>query len=61
MKIDGRCHCGAITYEAEVDPAKVIICHCTDCQTLSGTVFRVNVPSEGDSFRLRSPAGRRST
>lgn len=52
MKIDGRCHCGAITYEAEIDPAKVLICHCTDCQALSGSAFRVNVPSEGDSFRF---------
>ena len=32
MKIDGGCHCGAITYEAEVDPEKTSICHCTDCQ-----------------------------
>ena len=52
MKIDGRCHCGAITYEAEIDPAKVLVCHCTDCQSLSGSAFRVNVPSEGDSFRF---------
>lgn len=52
MKIDGRCHCGAITYEAKIDPAKVLVCHCTDCQTLSGTAFRVSVPSEGDSFRF---------
>lgn len=25
MKIDGGCHCGAITYEAEVDPEKTSI------------------------------------
>lgn len=36
MKIDGGCHCGAITYEAEIDPNSVAVCHCTDCQTLSG-------------------------
>ena len=54
MKIDGRCHCGAITYEAEIDPAKVLVCHCTDCQSLSGSAFRVAVPTEGDSFKLRS-------
>ena len=54
MKIDGRCHCGAITYEAEIDPAKVLICHCTDCQSLSGSAFRVSVPAEGDSFSLMS-------
>ena len=52
MKIDGRCHCGAIAYEAEVDPETVAICHCTDCQALSGTAFRTIVPvAEGD-FRL---------
>jgi len=44
MKIDGGCHCGAITYEAEIDPEKVAVCHCTDCQALSGTAFRTVVP-----------------
>ena len=39
MKIDGGCHCGYITYEAEADPAHTAICHCTDCQTLSGSAF----------------------
>jgi hypothetical protein len=34
MKIDGSCHCGYVRYQAEVDPAQVEICHCTDCQTL---------------------------
>ena len=52
MKIDGACHCGAIRYEAEVDPARVIICHCTDCQTLSGSAFRTVVPTNENSFRL---------
>ena len=46
MKVDGGCHCGHIRYEAEVDPQKVVICHCTDCQTLSGSAFRTVVPTE---------------
>ena len=54
MKIDGRCHCGAIAYEAEIDPDRVAICHCTDCQTLSGTVFRTIVPVPEDAFTLVS-------
>jgi len=54
MKIDGRCHCGVITYEAEIDPEKVLICHCTDCQTLSGTAFRIVVPALAGSFELIS-------
>ncbi len=43
LPIDGGCHCGHITYEAKVDPEAVSICHCTDCQTLTGTAYRVNV------------------
>lgn len=56
MKIDGGCHCGSIRYEAEVDPAKVVICHCTDCQTLSGSAFRTVVPTDEGTFRLLSGA-----
>lgn len=43
MKIHGQCHCGAIRFEAEVDPAKVVACHCSDCQTMSGAPFRAVV------------------
>ena len=52
MKVEGGCHCGAIAYEAEVDPEAARICHCTDCQTLTGSAFRVNVPAPADKFRL---------
>ena len=52
MKIDGGCHCGAITYEAEIDADKVVICHCTDCQTLSGSAFRTVAFSKEGAFTL---------
>lgn len=52
MKITGGCHCGAITYEAEIDPSTVAICHCTDCQTLSGSAFRVVVPAKREAVKL---------
>jgi hypothetical protein len=52
MKIDGGCHCGSIAYEAEINPEKVSICHCTDCQTGSGSAYRTNVPTERDTFKL---------
>jgi len=54
MRIDGRCHCGFITYEADIDPEKVIICHCTDCQTLTGSAFRTAVLTREGGFRLLS-------
>ncbi len=52
MHIDGGCHCGKITYEAEVDPEAVGICHCTDCQHLTGTAYRVNVRVNKADFKL---------
>ncbi len=52
MKIDGGCHCGQITFEAELDPKKVGICHCTDCQTLSGSAFRTIALVSGKSLRI---------
>jgi hypothetical protein len=52
MKIDGGCHCGYITYEAEADPEKTTICHCTDCQHLSGSAFRTVVRVAGDTFKI---------
>ncbi|HEY5816798.1 MAG TPA: GFA family protein [Mesorhizobium sp.] len=54
MKIDGGCHCGKITYEAEIDPGKIAICHCTDCQQLTGTAFRVTAFAPEADFRVLS-------
>jgi hypothetical protein len=53
MKIDGHCHCGQITFEAEVEPNSVKICHCTDCQMLTGTAFRAAIPAAASHFVLR--------
>ena len=52
MKIDGGCHCGALTYEAEIEPEQVAICHCTDCQKMSGTAFRTIVRATEENFRM---------
>jgi hypothetical protein len=52
MKVHGRCHCGSIVYEAEIDPARVSACHCSDCQMLTGSAFRVSVPASRESFKL---------
>lgn len=54
MKVDGHCHCGLIAYEAEIDPNNVMICHCTDCQSLSGSAFRTVAFTSENGFRLLS-------
>jgi hypothetical protein len=53
MKIEGGCHCGAISFEAEIDPEKVVICHCTDCQVISGAPYRASVPALAEKLTLR--------
>ena len=54
MKVTGHCHCGQISFEAEVDPATVRVCHCTDCQKLTGTAFRAAIASLPGTFVLKS-------
>jgi hypothetical protein len=53
MHVDGSCHCGSIEYSAEIDPARVVICHCTDCQSLSGSAFRVVAFTLEDRFTVK--------
>jgi len=52
LQVHGSCYCGAITFEAAVDPARVTICHCTACQNLTGTAYRVTVAASAEGFRL---------
>jgi hypothetical protein len=52
MKIDGQCHCGRVTYQADIDPGKVSICHCTDCQNLTGSPYRVTVLCSAAQIRM---------
>jgi hypothetical protein len=53
MKVDGRCHCGAISFEAEIEQLTAGMCHCEDCQRLTGSAFRANVQAKAETFRLR--------
>jgi hypothetical protein len=52
MRIDGSCHCGNIQFEADIDPAAVSVCHCADCQQLTGAAYRVNVRVKKQYLKL---------
>lgn len=52
MQIDGARHCGLVPVTAEVDPTRVIVCHGSGCQILSGSPFRAVVPAPRATFRL---------
>ena len=53
MHIHGSCHCGAITFTANIDPQRVTVCHCSDCQALSGAPMRAIVRAPIGQFHLR--------
>ncbi len=52
MQIDGACHCGAVTFTALIDPSRVMVCHCSDCQILSGAPFRAVVAASTETLKV---------
>ena len=67
----GGCLCGEVRFEAPFEPLFQILCHCTDCQTVSGSAsycaYVVPIDSvelkqgETTSFGVQSDAGRTNT
>ena len=53
MHIDGACHCGAVSFTAQIDPDRVIVCHCSDCQVLSGAPFRAVAVAPIETLKVR--------
>src|SRR6478609_3983255 len=59
MEVQGHCLCGDLRYEATVVPETSHICNCTDCQTISGSAFRLTVFVTDCSFKFT--AGKAAT
>lgn len=58
MQVTGKCYCGAISFKALVDPARVIVCHCSDCQIFSGAPFRAVLPTPAANVVVTGTASR---
>lgn len=54
MFIEGNCHCQRVKFRSEIIPDEVEICHCKDCQSLSGSAFHTIVPAKVGTFELLS-------
>ena len=52
LLVHGQCHCGSVRLTAQVIAAKVFVCHCADCQVLTGSAFRVVAPAVPGSLQV---------
>lgn len=48
----GGCTCGTVRYRLTAEPMFVNCCHCTACQTETGSALVLNAMIEGDRFEL---------
>ena len=52
ISVNGECHCGNISISAIVDKNKIRMCHCTDCQKMSGAPFRAIAIASAESITI---------
>lgn len=50
--VEGGCGCGHVRYRLTATPLFVHCCHCTDCQTETGTGFALNLMIEASAAVL---------
>lgn len=49
----GQCLCGAVTYELDAEPQMMALCHCRDCQRVTGGEPAAVALVPAGSFKLR--------
>ncbi len=48
----GTCQCGKVHYKLEKPPIITVVCHCSDCQKLSGGAFSMTMMLKREDFEL---------
>ena len=52
LPCSGGCTCGDVRYRLVADPVTCYACHCTDCQTATGSAFGISMICERDAIEL---------
>ena len=55
---EGGCHCGALRYAVNAPPFATYICHCTDCQRVSGSAFNISIVFPESAVAITGPSRR---
>lgn len=50
-KIGGSCLCGSVTFEVEDDFSMFYLCHCSQCQQISGSSYASNIFTQPENIR----------
>lgn len=50
----GRCFCGALSFSITSPPTKVYLCHCPDCQRLTGSAFAHNASFATSAIHMQA-------
>src|SRR5262245_55714041 len=48
----GGCVCGSVRYRLDAEPLTLYACHCTYCQTQSGSAFGLSMPVPRDAVHV---------
>ena len=54
LPLSGGCQCGALRYEVSAAPLMIYACHCTTCQTQTGSAFVVSATVAEDALTFTS-------
>ena len=52
LPMDGRCQCGAVSYQIMEMPLTLYACHCTECQKQSSSGYGMSMPVPEKGFKV---------
>lgn len=52
LPLAGACRCGQVRIEVGASPLMTAACHCTGCQTMSGSAYSLTAMIPADGFRV---------
>jgi hypothetical protein len=56
MSAVAKCSCGSLSAEVAAEPVVVGVCHCTECQRRTGSVFGVGAYFKKENVRTLGPS-----